>query len=170
MCIRVIKSTGIRDVEIYDFSRLNFVSTVLSKRLLQQVVDIGFASGWNDPRFPTIQGIMRRGLTIPAIHEFMLEQGPSRATNLMEWDKLWNINKKVIDPIAPRFVAIAALNKSYFIIDNVDEKLYAEVQGLHPKNKEVGTKPCFFYNKLIIETQDAKDLKIGTLYIYIYIR
>ena len=50
----VQKVLGLRSVEIYDYSRLNFVSTVLSKRNLKWFVDEGIADGWADPRFPTV--------------------------------------------------------------------------------------------------------------------
>ena len=45
-------------------------------------------------------------MTIEAITQFMLLQGPSQAFTNLEWDSIWNINKKVIDPVAPRFVAL----------------------------------------------------------------
>lgn len=64
---------GLRKVTIYDYSRLNLVSTILSKRSLKWFVETGFAEGWNDPRFPTVQGIMRRGFTVEALKNFMLE-------------------------------------------------------------------------------------------------
>lgn len=56
------------------------------------------------PRLDT--GIRRRGMTIEAITQFMLLQGPSQAEVNLEWDSVWNLNKKVIDPVAPRFVAL----------------------------------------------------------------
>ncbi len=59
--------------------------TVLSKRKLGKFVDENVVVGWDDPRFPTIQGCLNRGLTVEAITEFMLDQGPSRRANLMEW-------------------------------------------------------------------------------------
>ena len=51
-------------------------------------------------------GIRRRGLTVDAISQFMLAQGPSQAIVSLEWDSIWALNKKIIDPIAPRFWAL----------------------------------------------------------------
>ena len=45
-------------------------------------------------------------MTPPALQKFMLEQGPSKNTNLMEWDKLWAYNKDAIDSYAARYTAI----------------------------------------------------------------
>ena len=112
---------GLRKVTIYDYSRLNLVSTILSKRSLKWFVETGFAEGWNDPRFPTVQGIMRRGFTVEALKNFMLEQGPSKNTNLMEWDKLWAMNRDVIDPVTPRFTAIVKDSAARLIIENGPE-------------------------------------------------
>jgi glutamyl-tRNA synthetase len=49
------------------------VSTILSKRNLKWFVEENIADGWYDPRFPTVQGIMRRGMSIEALKLFMLE-------------------------------------------------------------------------------------------------
>lgn len=45
-------------------------------------------------------------MTIEALKQYMLSQGPSQATVLLEWDGIWATNKKVIDPIAPRYWAV----------------------------------------------------------------
>lgn len=37
---------------------------------------------------------------------FLFYQGASKNLHLMEWDKLWNINKKIIDPGSPRHTAV----------------------------------------------------------------
>lgn len=52
------------EVVIYDYARLNFVNTVLSKRKLQWFVDQGLVESWTDPRFPTVQGLVRRGMQV----------------------------------------------------------------------------------------------------------
>jgi glutamyl-tRNA synthetase len=45
-------------------------------------------------------------MTVEALSQFMLSQGPSQAIVSLEWDSIWAMNKKVIDPIAPRHWAI----------------------------------------------------------------
>jgi glutamyl-tRNA synthetase len=49
-------------------------------------------------------------MTIEALNEYMLMQGPSQALTNLEWDSIWNLNKKVIDPVVPRFVALESKN------------------------------------------------------------
>jgi len=89
---------------------LNFVYTLLSKRKLHWFVDQKLVGGWDDPRFPTVRGIRRRGMTVEALRQFMLLQGPSQAVVSLEWDSIWTTNKKIIDPIAPRHWAVVKDN------------------------------------------------------------
>lgn len=136
-------------------------STLLSKRKLKWFVDEGHVEGWNDPRFPTVQGIMRRGMTVNALKEFMLEQGPSRNTNLMEWDKIWALNKGVIDPVVPRYSAISKATASKLIVENGPEPLEARSAPLHQKNEAAGTKSVIYARDLYIEKDDASEIKEG---------
>jgi len=41
--------------------------------MLKWFVDNGHVEGWDDPRFPTVQGILRRGLRVDTLTQFMLE-------------------------------------------------------------------------------------------------
>ena len=49
-----------------------------------------------------VQGVFRRGLQLEALKEFILSQGASKNVTLQEWEKLWSINKRIIDPVCPR--------------------------------------------------------------------
>ena len=50
----------------------------------------------NDPRFPTVRGVLRHGMTVEGLKQFIVTQGSSRAIVFMEWDKLWACNRKVL--------------------------------------------------------------------------
>ena len=52
--------------------------------------------------WPSVQGVFRRGLQLEALKEFILSQGASKNVTLQEWEKLWSINKRIIDPVCPR--------------------------------------------------------------------
>ena len=93
---------------MHTFGKVNFNYTVLSKRKLQKIVDSGTVDGWFDPRMPTVQGVLRRGVTLEGLKSFIYAQGASRRVVDMEWDKFWAMNKKVIDPVSPRYMAMAA--------------------------------------------------------------
>ncbi|RWA08522.1 hypothetical protein EKO27_g6569 [Xylaria grammica] len=102
-----LNTRELRQVYMWDFSRMNFIRTFLSKRKLAKLVDNGKAWGWDDPRMPTIRGVGRRGITTPALRDFILKQGPSRNVVTMDWTSNWAANKNEIDPVAPRHTAIS---------------------------------------------------------------
>jgi hypothetical protein len=51
-------------------------------------------------------------MDVEALKQFVLTQGASKATNLMEWDKIWSMNKQIIDPKIPRYSAIGTTTDS----------------------------------------------------------
>ena len=93
-----------------EFARLNITYTVMSKRLLLQLVTEGHVAGWNDPRMPTVCGMRRRGYTPGAIREFCERVGVSKVESesdpaLLEWCVREELNKTalrrmaVVDPV-----------------------------------------------------------------------
>jgi glutamyl-tRNA synthetase len=129
----VQEATGLRKVIIYEFSRLNLIHTVLSKRTLKWFVDNNLVEGWMDPRFPTVQGIMRRGIRVQTLKDFMLAQGPSKSANLMEWDKIYALNKDIIDPTARRLFAVGTEKGVPVVIENMSDEVEEVVIDWHPK-------------------------------------
>lgn len=146
----MLEALNMRKVDIWDFGRINFTYTLLSKRKLKAMVEEKqLVGGWDDPRFPTVRGVFarllflrrvlrlfdrtgirRRGLTIEALKSYMLAQGPSQAQTSLEWDGIWSTNKKVIDPVAPRHAAV--LNeKSYVLLCVLKSLLTYEQRQSH---------------------------------------
>lgn len=157
----IIDALKLRPVKIQSFARMNFVHSVLSKRKLQWFVDNHHVSGWDDPRFPTVQGVLRRGVQVEALRDFILSQGASRRIVDMEWDKFWTMNKRVIDPIAPRFTAIMKDNAIKVTLTNISETdgVSGRPVALHPKNPEMGNKIVRFCRHLLIEKDDANAIE-----------
>ena len=93
-----IEALSLRKPYIWEYARLNMTNTVLSKRKLTWFVQNGHVDGWDDPRFPTVRGVLRHGMTVEGLKQFIIAQGSSRSVVQMEWDKIWSNNKKVIDP------------------------------------------------------------------------
>ncbi|KAF3935255.1 hypothetical protein ABW19_dt0203468 [Dactylella cylindrospora] len=157
----MLNALGLRKVEIWDFSRLNFIKTVLSKRKLTKLVDAGVVWGWDDPRFPTVRGIRRRGMTVEALREFIIGQGPSKNIVNLDWTLIWAINKKVIDPIAPRHTALWTKDLVTATITDSDVKETVEDKPKHKKNPDVGTKKVHYGPKVLIDQADAQSFKQG---------
>lgn len=151
----------LRQVHMWDFARMNFIKTFLSKRKLAKLVDTGRVWGWDDPRMPTIRGVRRRGMTVEALRDFIIKQGPSRNVTTMDWTTFWANNKKVIDPIAPRYTAIAQKDAVKIKVTGTDTP--AEPTSVekpkHPKNKEVGTKQVVLSDELILDQADLALMK-----------
>lgn len=156
-----LKALKLRKVHIWDFARVNFVRTLLSKRKLQWFVDKGLVSGWDDPRFPTVRGVRRRGMTVEGLRNFILATGPSRNVINLEWSLIWAGNKKVIDPIAPRHTAVIAKDVVRVTLSGGPEKDIVEEKPKHKKNPGIGNKKVIFSSKVLIDQEDAQTLKDG---------
>lgn len=154
-------AAGVRAPTVWEFSRLDFVRTVLSKRKLQRLIDLGAAAAWDDPRFPTIQGVRRRGMTIQGLRAFILSQGASRNNTTQEWDKIWTVNKRVIDPAAPRHVALDLAKARKVHVLNVPETQVVKQMPKHKKNADLGQKSVVYQRDIWIEGEDADSFEVG---------
>ncbi|TYI31317.1 hypothetical protein ES332_A05G444500v1 [Gossypium tomentosum] len=158
---RIQEDMGMRKVHIYEFSRLNMVYTLLSKRKLLWFVQMGKVDGWDDPRFPTVQGIVRRGLKIEALIQFILEQGASKNLNLMEWDKLWTINKKIIDPVCPRHTAVIEERKVLLTLTDGPDEPFVRIIPRHKKYDGAGEKATTYTKRIWIDYADAEYISVN---------
>ncbi|CAD5118054.1 DgyrCDS6794 [Dimorphilus gyrociliatus] len=152
-----LNAMKIRKPIVYEYARLNLQNIVMSKRKLTWFVEEGIVEGWNDPRFPTVRGVLRRGMTVEGLKQFVIAQGSTKSVNFMEWDKIWAFNKKVIDPIVPRYTALLKDDLIKVNINGVTEN--EAVVDAHPKNKEAGTKTVFRTKTVLIEQEDALRFK-----------
>lgn len=157
----IIKALKLRPVHIWDFARVNFVRTLLSKRKLQWFVDKNYVGNWDDPRFPTVRGVRRRGMTVEGLTNFIVSQGPSKNIINLDWNLIWATNKKIIDPIAPRYTAMLAENIVPVTVVGGPEAAVVEEKPKHKKNAELGMKKMIFSSNLLLDQADAATLTEG---------
>lgn len=150
-----LNTLSLRHVHNWNFSRMAFIRTFLSKRKLTKIVDAGDVWGWDDPRMPTVRGIRRRGMTIEALQEFIIKQGPSKNITLMDWTAFWATNKKYIDPTAARYTAVEKKHQVRCTITGAPQAPYSEEKDVHAKNTALGKKKVVYSPTILLDQADA---------------
>lgn len=147
---------------IHSFARMNFQYTELSKRKLAYFVDEGLVDGWDDPRFPTVRGVIRRGVHIPSLTRFICSQGASRRITNMEWNKFWAENKKDLDLFAKRYMAIDAVSHVDLTIENVSSDVSNFISTNYlPKDDSAGKRVIPIGPHVILESADVEGIAIN---------
>jgi len=85
----VIRKFNLKLPHVIHFSKLQFQNTIMSKRHLKYLVDNNIVNGWDDPRIPTIKGLLRKGLTVKGLKEYVISMGSNNNSSLPSWNKLW---------------------------------------------------------------------------------
>ncbi len=136
-----------------EFSRLSLNYTVMSKRILNELVEQGHVSGWDDPRMPTLVGMRRRGYTPAAIRDFSGRVGITKKTNISELSLLENCVREDLEKNTPRRMCV--LRPLRVVIDNYPEDQVEEFDAPnHPNDPTMDTRKVPFSRVLYIERDD----------------
>ena len=140
----------------YEFARLNLSYTVLSKRVLTELVRGGHVTGWDDPRMPTLAGLRRRGVPSEAIRDFVKRIGVAKANSLVDMGMLEFSIREFLNKTAPRRMAV--LRPLKVVIENYREGTSEEIEALnHPEDKSGGTRKLRFGRELYVEREDFME-------------
>ncbi len=139
-----------------EFARRNLSHTVVSKRKLLQLVELGIVNGWDDPRMSTISGMRRRGYTPAAIRNFTKTIGIAKRTNLIDVSLLEFHVREDLNKIAPRVMAV--LDPVKLVITNYPEDKVEWLDAENNPEEEVMTyRKVPFSKELYIEREDFKE-------------
>ncbi|XWV26199.1 glutamate/proline- tRNA synthetase [Tupanvirus soda lake] len=147
---------------ILDYGKLNFTNTVLSKRKLKKLVDTGLVTGWDDPRMPTVRGILRKGIQIHPLLKYIKTQVASRNVVLLTWEKLWSFNSSYLDITTRR---LYGLDKSKIKTVHLSGVVPYNVElANHPKDHTFGKRNMLMATNILVESDDFNDVNIGDRY------
>lgn len=59
---------------------------------------------------------------------------------MQEWDKIWTVNKRLIDPVAPRHTAVTSAERVPLTLSDGPEVEEVQVVPRHKKNPDLGSK------------------------------
>jgi len=140
----------------YEFARLNLTYTVLSKRVLTELVRGGHVNGWDDPRMPTLAGLRRRGVPPEAIRDFVKRIGVAKANSVVDVGMFDFAVREVLNKTALRRMAV--LRPLKVVIENYPDGQTEELEAVnHPDNPAAGARKIKFGRELYIEHEDFME-------------
>jgi len=139
-----------------EFARLNLTYTVMSKRLLRELVENKCVLGWDDPRMPTISGLRRRGYTPSSIREFADRIGVAKTDSMVDIQLLYFCIREELNKNAQR--AMVILDPLKVVITNWEEgrEEIFEAEN-NPENLEMGARKIVFGREIYIEREDFME-------------
>ena len=140
----------------YEFARLNLTYTVLSKRVLTELVRDGRVNGWDDPRMPTLAGLRRRGVPPEAVRDFVKRIGVAKANSVVDMGMFDFVVREVLNRNALRRMAV--LRPLKVVIENYPEEKVEELEAFnHPDAPGAGARRIKFGRELYIEQDDFME-------------
>lgn len=148
---------GLKNPVYVEYSRFEFEGTPLSRRRIRELIERGVVGGWDDPRLGTVTAARRRGIVPEALREFVksyVALTPSR--KLYSWELLYSINRKILDPKAPRLFFTPSPRR--VILRGSGRRVVTA--PLHP-SMDMGSRTIEVGETVYIPGSDAERLKPG---------
>ena len=137
-------------------ARLNLSHTVMSKRVLRQLVEEGHVRGWDDPRMPTLGGLRRRGYTPESIRALCESVGITKRDRTISIAQLEHCVREDLNRRSPR--AMAVLRPLRVVIENYPEGQVEELEAVNnPEDPGMGSRRVPFSRELWIERDDFRE-------------
>ncbi|WP_046157723.1 glutamine--tRNA ligase/YqeY domain fusion protein [Chromobacterium vaccinii] len=139
-----------------EFSRLELLYALTSKRKLQALVNDGAVTGWDDPRMPTIAGMRRRGYSPAGIKLFAQRIGVSKSENIIDMAILEGAVRETLENDSPRVMAV--VNPLKVTLTNYDAAVTASRSApFHPHHPEFGERDVPIAREIWIERDDFAE-------------
>lgn len=134
------------------YGRIGIKDAELSKRKIKESIENKKYDGWDDIRLYTLRGLLKRGLKLSALEDFMKDTSFPTVPVILDPAKLWHYNKMHIDMQSTRYMVIDDQNKVYFVPCESKNKQVPK----YISNQLLGTR-ISHYDGAILISDDIKD-------------
>ncbi len=142
---------------VVNFGMIRFPGGKLHTRDIKEMIAKGEVSGWDDPRLPTIRSLLRRGFQPEAIKNLAVQCGLSKNDIELSWENLDTQNRKLIDPIANRYMVV--IDPVKLSIESPPE-IHEVFENLHPDFPERGKRKIpVKHSEIYISKEDFENFK-----------
>jgi len=147
---------GVYHPQQIEFARLNLTYTIMSKRMLLELVEGKHVNGWDDPRLPTISGMRRRGYSPEAIRNFCSRIGVAKVNSIVDFEFLEHCIRDDLNKTCQRYMGV--LHPLKVVIENYPKDKTEEFEAINnPENPKAGKRKIPFTKELFIEQNDFME-------------
>ncbi|WP_035053262.1 glutamine--tRNA ligase/YqeY domain fusion protein [Andreprevotia chitinilytica] len=140
-----------------EFSRLETLYVVTSKRKLKQLVDENLVTGWDDPRMPTVTGMRRRGYSPEGLRLFVQRAGVSKTPNVVDFSALEGAVREELEESSPRVIAV--LDPIKVTLTNFEAGVTtSRTAPFHPHHAEWGEREVPIAPVIYVEREDFAEV------------
>jgi glutaminyl-tRNA synthetase len=151
-----LDALGVYHPQQIEFARLNLTFTIMSKRLLLQLVEGHYVNDWDDPRLPTISGMRRRGYSPSAIRTFCKRIGVAKFNSIVDFEFLEYCIREDLNKTSPRYMGV--LHPLKVVIENYPDDHVEELEAVNnPEDPAMGKRRLPFSKILYIEQDDFME-------------
>jgi len=151
-----LDNLGVYHPQQIEFARLNLTYTIMSKRMLLELVEGKHVNRWDDPRLPTISGMRRRGYPPTAIRNFCSRIGVAKVNSIIDIEFLEHCARNNLNRTAPRFMGV--LHPLKVVVENYPKDKVEDLEAVNnPEDPMAGTRKVPFSQVIYIEQGDFME-------------
>ena len=139
-----------------EFARLNMSYTIMSKRKLSYLIEKKIVSSWDDPRMPTISGMIKRGYPPNALINFVKKAGVAKRENIIDVSLMEFYVREELNKTCARVMVVTDEIK-LVIINYPDDKHEILEATNNPEDESQGKRKMIFSKYLYIEREDFRE-------------
>ena len=139
-----------------EFARLNMSYTIMSKRKLSYLIEKKIVSSWDDPRMPTISGMIKRGYPPNALINFVKKAGIAKRENIIDVSLMEFYVREELNKTCARVMVVT--DEIKLVIINYPENKHEILEATNnPEDESQGKRKMIFSKYLYIEREDFRE-------------